>query len=396
MKALIFAFAAGVAADDQFQTYKARQFNDPVGANGDPTFQHANCFNTFGQPSGVEISSGVSASMAEGFSFSGRDAASGHLSNVNTVALPAGSCAVAASQDFDLSGCSGFSITQKLKECGKICSAYGMAGNETGCAGFELDVNTNACSLYGGADFNPDGSLPGQCREYPMAWHIEPQCSQKLTLVCPTSDPACMLDTPKFIGTLCQPTSVDPRKYKNPSLVPSKQPLPSDFMRLGVFLKIEYPNMANDYSASADESDVIGATSLCQHLKGLGVSLNGPGITAFEALPEVASSVLVSIECTPPLFNAYRASSIEAGSFAYWLTAPAADADALQATLEEFDCDNPTACDFVAMVTSLEGKLDTALGVSGTQVQFVSKTYREYDKARHLVQTSNLLSYLRP
>jgi hypothetical protein len=386
IKALLFAFAAGVSADDDYQTYKARLFSDPVGADGDPTFKHANCFNTFGQLTGVEIAPGVKASMAEAYSFAGRSSESGHLSDVAMVPLPAGSCAVAASQDFDLSGCTSFSITQKLTECGKICIAYPSAGNETGCAGFELDVNTNACSLYGGVAFDPPGAKPGQCREYPMSWHIEPQCSKKLQLVCPASDPGCTLDTPKFVGTLCSATPVDPNKYNDPTLVPKPEPLPPDWMRLGVFMKIEYPNMGDDYTMSTDESDPIGSTSLCKYLKGPGATLSGPGITAFKALPGVASSIEVSIECTPALFDAYRASNVEAGSFAYWLAASAADADALQAVLEEFDCDDPTTCNSVSIVTALEGALDTALGETGTEVKFVSKTYLEYDKAWTMVQ----------
>jgi hypothetical protein len=162
-------------------------------------------------------------------------------------------------------------------------------------------------------------------------------------------------------------------------------------MRVGVFMKIEYPTMGNDYTvpATTDEGydeDPVGALSLCKYLKGSGANLNmGPAVTAFKALPEVAASVIVSIECTPALFDAYRASSTPAGTIAYWLSAPAAEVDALEAALEGFMCDDPTACDTSKpIVDALEAQFDISLGLTGvdtTTIVFASNTFLFYDKA---------------
>lgn len=155
-----------------FNGVLAYNFDHPVGAKQDPTFVHKKCFNTFGEPSGLVLTTSQRISMVEGYSFDGRATLS-----LTALALPVddnipASCATAGTlkPEFDLyynlESCGLATVTERLKVCAAICThVHSCVAGELSPSGGTTDLTR--CALHGGDGFESVGQLPGACRELP-------------------------------------------------------------------------------------------------------------------------------------------------------------------------------------------------------------------------------------
>ena len=181
MLSLIAATQGSIVDFNGVLTYK---FDHPVGAKQDSTFVHKKCFNTFGEPSGLALTTSQRISMVEGFSFDGRATLA-----LTTFALPAddnipASCATAGILTpefdgiyYDLKSCGLATVTERLKVCAAICTHVNscVAGEVSTSDGIDL----TRCALHGGDGFERVLQLPGACRERP-ALRTRPAPSARL------------------------------------------------------------------------------------------------------------------------------------------------------------------------------------------------------------------------
>ena len=163
-----------------FNGVLAYNFDHPVGAKQDPTFVHKKCFNTFGEPSGLALTTSQRISMVEGYSFDGRATLS-----LTALALPVddnipASCATAGTlkPEFDLyynlESCGLATVTERLKVCAAICThVHSCVAGELSPSGADL----TRCALHGGDGFESVGQLPGACRERPCRTRLTASCA---------------------------------------------------------------------------------------------------------------------------------------------------------------------------------------------------------------------------
>ena len=182
MLSLLAALQCSVTDFNGELTYS---FDNPVGAKQDATFVHKKCFNTFGEPSGLALTSGQRISMVEGYSFDGRA-----MLSLATLPLPVDDdipaiCATAGTltPEFDLyynlESCGLATVTERLKVCAAICT------HVDSCVAGELStsgaIDLTRCALHGGEGFEAVTQLPGACREQ----HFEPACRLPLRYCVP-------------------------------------------------------------------------------------------------------------------------------------------------------------------------------------------------------------------
>lgn len=189
-------------------------------------FTHVDCFNRYGEASGVALADGVQRiSMVQAFYFPGTTLLNASVSVKELLQL--------AAVDYD-----GENAEPVLSRCAAVCA--GVAG----CEAIMLKSGSNGCQMYGGASFGTmfGAAHSSACNESPM----RVPCSIR-------SD-----GDDEYLATLCPASPIDPRKYRARLTKPPLPELPPVVWDIGAWIRIDF-EAAGASNASLTTCDALQA-----------------------------------------------------------------------------------------------------------------------------------------